>query len=258
VTEGPSPRALVTGASSGIGAAFARGLARRGEKLVLVARRGERLRQLALELGGDVATITLDLTHPTAPAELEAELQGRGFEVDLLVNNAGVGHTGPFSTEPLERALGIVELNVRALVELTRRLLPGMLLRRRGRIVNVVSMAAFQPVPYLAVYAASKAFVLSFSESLICELRGSGVRVQALCPGNIPTEFQKVAGTDQVLFDRTPSMSPEAVVAASLRALDKGSGRVVPGFRERATLALQSVAPRGVVVCIAGELFRPR
>jgi len=251
-------RAVVTGASSGIGAAFARGLARRGEKLVLVARRGDRLDTLAREVGGDPTTITLDLTSPTAPSELEAELRARNITVDLLVNNAGVGHTGPFASEPIERVVEIVDLNVRAVLDLTRRLLPGMLERKRGRIVNVVSMSAFQPVPYLAVYAASKAFLLSFTEALAAEVQGSGVRIQALCPGNIPTEFQKVAGTDRVLFDRTPPMSAEAVVEASLQALERGGGRVVPGFRQKFMLGLQAFVPRGVVVRAAGELFRPR
>jgi short-subunit dehydrogenase len=169
-----------------------------------------------------------------------------------------VGHSGPFATEPIERAIGTIDLNVRALVDLTRRLLPGMLQRRRGRVINVVSMAAFQPVPYLAIYAASKAFLLSFTESLESELQGSGIRVQALCPGLVKTEFQSVAGTDRVLFDRAPSMSPEAVAEASLRALDRRGGRLIPGFGERVTLFLQALAPRGLVVRIAGALFRPR
>ena len=254
----PSLRAVVTGASSGIGAAFARELGRRGEALVLVARRAERLSEIAREIGGDVVTLPLDLSTPSGPGELCSELEARGIAVDLLVNNAGVGLRGTVASEPRDRLLGIVDLNCRTVVDLTRRVLPGMIERRRGRIVNVVSMAAFQPVPYLAVYAASKAFALSFTEGLEAELKGTGIRVQALCPGNIPTEFQQVAGTQGSLYDRTPGMSAEAVARASLRALERRGGRLIPRFMDRLTLATQALTPRGVVVRVVAELFRPR
>jgi short-subunit dehydrogenase len=253
-----SLRAVVTGASSGIGAAFARELGRRGEPLVLVARRADRLAELARAIGGDVVTIPLDLAKPSGPADLCAELEARGLECDLLVNNAGIGLRGAIATSPVEALLGIVDLNCRTLLELTRRVLPGMLERGRGRIVNVASMASFQPVPYLGVYAASKAFVLSLTEALEAELRGTGVRVQALCPGNIPTEFQGVAGTKGSLYDRTPGMSAEAVARASLDSLARRGGRLIPRFLDRLTLATQAVSPRGVVVRVSGELFRPR
>jgi short-subunit dehydrogenase len=251
------PRAVVTGASSGIGEAFARGLAARGRRLVLVARRGDRLADLARELGGDPLAITLDLARPGADEELAAQVSAAGIEVDLLVNNAGVGHTGHFQEEPPERLLGMVDLNVRSVVALTRRFLPAMVERRRGAIVNVVSMSAFQPVPFLATYAATKAFVLSLTEALAIELEGTGVKVQALCPGNIPTEFQRVAGTEGVAFTRTPSMSAAAVAEASLRALERGTVVVVPGARDRFMVALQRFAPRPLVVRIAAGLFRP-
>jgi hypothetical protein len=249
-------RALVTGASSGIGAAFARALARRGEKLVLVARRADRIAALAGELGGAVS-LPLDLTERDAGARLEAELERRGMAVDLLVNDAGLGDTGPFHARPLEASLRMVDLNARAVVELTRRFLPGMVARRRGRIVNVVSTSAFQPVPYLAVYAATKAFALAFTEALADELRGSGVVVQALCPGLTTTEFQQVAGTDRVAFNRTRAMRPEAVVDASLSALARGRLRVVPGWDNRLVAGLVRFAPRGLVRRVAGGLFRP-
>jgi len=256
----PELRALVTGASSGIGAAFARGLRARGRRLVLVARRGDRLRRLADELGGpaEVAIVPLDLSAPGAGERLERELGARGLAVDVLVNNAGVGHTGAFHEEPWERVLGMVDLNVRAVVDLTRRFLPGMVERGRGQVVNVVSTSAFQPVPYLAVYAASKAFLLSFTEALASELRGSGVTVQALCPGLTGTEFQQVAGTDKVLFNRTGAMTPEAVAACSLAALERESLRVVPGWQNRLVLRLQRLLPSTLIRRVAGQLFRPR
>jgi short-subunit dehydrogenase len=252
--------AVVTGASSGIGAAFARALAARGERLVLVARREDRLRALAQELGGEEKALVLpaDLARPEACARLADELARRGVEVDLLVNNAGVGHSSAVHEQPLERMLGMIDLNVRAAVELTRRVLPGMVERQRGRIVNVVSTSAFQPIPFLAVYAASKAFLLSFTEALADELAGTGVRVQALCPGLTESEFQQVAGTDAVAFARTPAMTPEAVAARSLEALDQGALRVVPGLANRLVIATQSLLPRALVRRVAGELFRPR
>jgi len=253
-------RALVTGASSGIGEAFARALARRGTPLVLVARRADRLAQLAQELGGPVRceVVALDLSRPDAGAKLEAELASRGVEVDLLVNNAGAGLTGRFPELPLDRLLAMVDLNARAVVELTRRFLPGMIERRQGGVINVASTSAFQPVPFLGVYAASKAFVLSFTESLADELKGTGVVVQALCPGLTDSEFHHVAGTDRVAFTRTPSMRAEDVVRHSLDALAKGGLRVIPGWRDRLLLRAQSLVPGGVVRRVAGELFRPR
>ena len=253
-------RALVTGASSGIGEAFARALARRGARLVLVARRADRLAALARELGGsDKADfVALDLARPDAGAALEAELARRGLEVDLLVNNAGVGLTGRFHELPLDRLLGIVDVNARAVVELTRRFLPGMIERKRGGVINVVSTSAFQPVPFFAVYAASKAFALSFTESLAGELRGTGVVVQALCPGLTESEFHHVAGTDRVPFTRTPTMRAADVAERSLDALAKGELRVIPGWRDRMVLRAQALVPRGVVRRAAGELFRPR
>jgi short-subunit dehydrogenase len=224
---------------------------------VLVARRGERLAQIARELGPGTLAVPIDLARPQADDELAARLSSEGIDVDLLVNNAGVGHTGHFREQPPDRLLGMVDLNVRAVVALTRRFLPAMVERRRGAIVNVVSMSAFQPVPFLATYAATKAFVLSLTEALATELEGTGVKVQALCPGNIPTGFQQVAGTERVAFTRTPSMSAATVAEASLRALDRGQLIVIPGRRDRIMVALQRVVPRVVVRRAAAGLFRP-
>jgi short-subunit dehydrogenase len=252
-------RALVTGASSGIGAAFARALARRGQHPILVARRADCLAALVEELGGDerATAIPLDLTEGGACAGLERILGERGFVVDMLVNNAGLGDTGRFHERPLERALQMVDLNSRVMVELTRRFLPPMVERRAGRLVNVVSTSAFQPVPFLAVYAASKAFALSFTEAIATELDGTGVRVQALCPGLTATEFQALAHTDRVPFNRTSAMTPEQVVEESLRALDRGRLTVVTGLRNRVSVTIQGFLPRALVRRVAGELFRP-
>lgn len=252
-------RSLVTGASSGIGAAFARALRRRGDELILVARRADRLEALARELGGPdvVAIVAADLTRPGAVEEIAERVDAQGLLVDTLVNNAGVGHTGRFLEEPPERILGMLDLNNRAAVAMTRRFVPGMVARKRGALINVVSTAAFQPVPYLAVYAASKAFLLSFTEGLATELIGSGVRVQALCPGLTATEFQQIAGTNRVPFNRTAAMLPEAVVAACLAGLDRGALRVVPGFLNRATIAAQRFLPQALVRQLGAKLFEP-
>ena len=251
--------AVVTGASSGIGAAFARALRARGHKVVLVARRQDRLEQMAQELGGSawVSVLVLDLAQPGAPAQLVGEIARRGLKVDLLVNNAGVGHSGRFHEEPMPVVLGMIDLNVRALVELTRLMLPAMVAERHGGILNVVSMSAFQPVPYLSVYAATKAFVLSFTEGVASEIEGTGVVLQALCPGNIPTEFQQVAGTSEAAYSKTPGMSADDVVAASLRAFEARRLTVIPAWQDRLNVALQGFVPRAIVRKIAGRLFRP-
>ena len=257
----PETRTLVTGASSGIGAAYARALCRRGERLVLVARRRDRLAGLARELGGEDQAIPwpLDLAEPGAPKALFDGFAQRGVAIGGLVNNAGLGHTAAFVDQPVERVRAMIDLNVRALVETTHLALPAMRAQGRGRIVNVASTAAFQPVPFLAVYAASKAFVLSFTEGLAEELRGSGVVVQALCPGVTATEFLDVARTEQgMLVRRVPAMTAEAVVAASLEALERGAVRVVAGWPNRVlAFAVQRLAPRGLARRVAAALYRP-
>lgn len=268
MTGRPSPEpdqtagcALVTGASSGIGLAFARALRRRGMKLVLVARREDRLRKLAAELGGEEAAVALpaDLTAPAGVLRLVEAVRARGFTVELLVNNAGMGHTGRFAEQRPEVVRGMIDLNVTALVELTRAFLPEMRARGRGALVNVASNAAFQPVPYLTVYAATKAFVLSFTEGLAGELRGTGVRVQALCPGMTATEFLDVAETHSgLLVRRMPMMTAEEVVECSLAGLDRGRVRVVAGLANRAVAAVERFVPGALVRRVAGELYRPR
>lgn len=205
-----------------------------------------------------MVTIPLDLSLPDSIPTLMSALQDRGITIDLLVNNAGVGWTGPFHDQSIESVQQILDLNVRALVLLTRALLPAMVERGCGRIVNVVSTSAFQPVPFLNVYAASKAFVLSFTEGLATELKGTGVRVQALCPGLTASEFHETSGTDKVPFTKTRMMTAEAVVARSLRALDRGRPlRVIPGWDNRAIAGVQRFLPRSLVRGVSGALFRP-
>jgi short-subunit dehydrogenase len=201
--------------------------------------------------------VTLDLGRAEAVETLQATLAARGIGVSLLVNNAGVGYAGRFHEQDRPRLQAMIDLDVRAVVDLTRAFLPAMIERGQGAVLNVVSMSAFQPVPYLAVYAASKAFVLSLTESMATELEGTGVTVQALCPGNIPTEFQAVAGTSDVKFSRTPATKPAEVVEASLAALDHRKLVVIPGLRDRMTVGAQRFVPRNWVRRAAAELFRP-
>jgi short-subunit dehydrogenase len=253
-------QALVTGASSGIGAAFARALKRRGYQVVLVARRRDRLIALSQELGQDDSTVLVgDLSPAGAADEIAREATRRGFEIDLLVNNAGLGHTSRFDRESREWIRTMLDVNVRAVVEMTHAFLPAMVARGRGQIVNVASNAAFQPVPFLAVYAATKSFVVSFTEGLATELAETGVHFQALCPGLTATEFLDVAETHtgNLLVNKVPSMTPEAVVKASLRGLDAGRLRVIPGFANRALATAQHFLPRSWARRVAGALYRP-
>jgi short-subunit dehydrogenase len=249
-------RALVTGASSGIGMVFARELARRGANLVLAARSGDKLEALARELRPAVAVdvVATDLSEPGAGIALAAGLAGPD-QVDVLVNNAGFGLFGPLHESDPHRIAQQVQLNVAALTDLTCALLPGMRARDRGAIVNVASTAAFQPVPYMAVYGATKAYVLSFTEALWAETRGTGVRVTALCPGATDTAFFGTASESASLGRR---MSPEQVVAAALRALDRRQASVVPGLGNRLLAGSPRLAPRQVVARMAERTLRPK
>jgi short-subunit dehydrogenase len=230
--------------------------------VVLVARREDRLAALALELGGEPVAIAVaaDLARDGAAEGLKRELDERGLAVDGLVNCAGFGLTGRFASQAPAVIQAMCDVNVRAVVAMTRAFLPPMLERRRGRIVNVASNAAFQPIPYLAVYAATKAFVLSFSEALASELAGTGVQVQALCPGITATEFLDVSETGgELRVRRMPMMTPRQVVAASLDGLERGRLRVVVGFSNRLLgFVTQRLAPVWLARRVAGELYRPR
>jgi short-subunit dehydrogenase len=252
--------ALITGASGGIGEAFARRLADRGKDLVLVARSEDKLRALAEELstkqGVQTHVIVTDLAQPSAARPVFDETERLGLDVDLLVNNAGFCKVGEFAAIPLEVQARMVQLNANALMELSRLYLPAMRRRRRGGIINVASNAAFQPVPYMSVYAATKAFVLHFSEGLAEEVAADGVTVLALCPGATATDFWAVAGTWE---DRLQTMATaDEVVVGALRAFERRKSSFTHGFQNRAVAFLSSrLAPRRLVARIAGRMLNP-
>jgi hypothetical protein len=251
-------RALVTGASAGIGEAFARALAAEGYDLVLVARRRDRLEALAKELGEreriSAGVEALDLAEEPELARLAEAVAAE--PPDLLVNNAGFGTQGRFAELDPERELEEIRLNVLALVRLTRAALPGMLERGRGAIVNVSSLAGETPGPFSATYSATKAYVTRFSEALAEELRGTGVVVQALLPGFTRTEFQEVAGVDSGRIPSFAWMSAEQVVEASLSALERGDPVCIPGVGNRVLAALTNAAPRGFRNRVLGIIQR--
>lgn len=245
--------ALVTGASAGLGVDFARELSKRGHRLVLAARRKDRLEKLARELG-NARSIEIDLSKPNAPAELIADLQAAGEEVDVLVNNAGFGLIGRFAELDPGRLRQMIDLNVGALSDLCRAVAPRMIERKSGAILNVASTAAFQPGPNMAVYFATKAFVLSLTEALHEELKPHGIRVTCLCPGPTRTEFGDVAGFGgNRLFDRV-AMESADVVKAGLSALDSGRALIVPGLVNKIGAAATRFAPRPLARKIAGSI----
>jgi short-subunit dehydrogenase len=255
--------ALITGASSGIGLELAKLLARDGYDLVLVARRRERLEALGEDLrkrhGIRFRAIAADLADPAAPAEIVRELEAASVAVDVVVNNAGFGELGPFANSDLETERRMIEVNVTALTVLTKLFLPGMLARRRGRILNVASTAGFAPGPLMAVYYATKAYVISLSEALTEELRGSGVSVTVLCPGPTITEFQAVAHMESTRLFRLPGvvMDAAAVARAGYAGLMRGRRMVVPGLFNRALPLVIRLSPRAMVVRVA-RLFQEK
>jgi len=238
--------ALVTGASSGIGECFARALAARGRSLVLVARSREKLEALAAELRAVHAisadAIPSDLSLPGAAQSLARELANRQLSIDLLINNAGFGARGEFWKLPLERQTEMLRLNVAALIELIHHLVPSMIERRRGGVINVSSMTGFQPVPYAALYAASKAFVTSFSMGLREELRPYGIPVVTLCPGGTRTNFVVIGESGRRKFPGRPQ-APEEVVEVALGALARGGGLAVPRFVNKLSVVSQRLVP---------------
>lgn len=239
---------LITGASAGIGAELAREFAPESARLVLVARRRERLEALAKELtethGVAVEVVACDLARQGAADELIAELERRDLVVDLLVNNAGFGARGDFATLDRERQLSMIQLNVTTLVALTHALLPGMIERGRGAVLNVASTAAFQPGPYMAVYYATKAFVQSFSEALHQELAGTPVRVTSLCPGATSTEFAGIADLENSLLFRHAAVPPGPVARAGRRAVRAGRATEVVGWLNRLGVFGVRLTPR--------------
>lgn len=257
-----APTALITGASSGIGEAFARALAQRGYNLVLAARRIDRLDTLAAELharhGIQAIAVRCDLLAPDAVPQLQERIQSAGLTIDMLVNNAGVGFHGPFEEFSDADDVRMINLNVLALTRVTRAFAPDMVRQGRGTIIMVASTAAFQAIPYFSVYAATKAYVLSFSQALSLELGPKGILVQCLCPGPTRSEFADHAKFQTDAFDRAPQQTTEAVVAESLAGLERRSHIVVTGAINRWGTFLSAVLPRGVAARISGLLFAPR
>jgi len=251
--------ALVTGASAGIGRALAEELAEHGANLVLTARRKDRLEELSRQLREahaiEVATYVADLANPGAPAELFAFTEGRGIAVELLVNNAGFGAYGEFVRQDLARLLAMIQVNVAAVVHLTRLYLPQMIARRSGDILIVASTAAFQAVPYISCYAATKAFDLILAEGLAEEVLPYGVRVCALCPGSTETEFQEVAGEPGRAFRNAES--PRKVARVGLRALERGKSYAISGLMNYVMTQSERLAPRRMIARTAAKMFRP-
>jgi short-subunit dehydrogenase len=257
-----SGTALVTGASSGIGAALARELASRGYSIALAARREERLRSLATDLsdehGVSAEVIAADLGDPAGRDQMAEDLRTRGRSVEVLVNNAGFGHQADFARSPRERMVEMVRVNVEAVVDLTSRFLGPMVERGRGSVINIASIGAFQPLPGSAVYGASKGFVLSFSEAIRTELRGSGVSVTAVCPGPVRTEFTEAAGIPGV-EDRTPGIAWMSAQDIARNAIDGAADDkrvVVPGMLNRASALAGQHSPRAVALPLIGRFWR--
>jgi short-subunit dehydrogenase len=245
--------ALVTGASAGLGVEFARQLSKRGHRLVLAARRKDRLEELAKELGRARA-VAIDLSKANAAAKLLADLEANGEVVDLLVNNAGFGLIGRFAELDAKLERQMIDLNVGALTDLCRGVAPGMIKRKGGAILNVASTAAFQPGPKMAVYFATKAFVLSLSEALHEELKPHGIKVSCLCPGPTRTEFGEVAGFGgNGAFDRLAIGAAE-VVEIGLDGLDKNKAVVIAGLVNKIGAWSTRFAPRSTVRRIAGAI----
>ena len=249
--------AIITGASSGMGLIFARELARRGRSVLAVARRRDRLEILSREAaaqGERVVPFAADLGTSEGLGLLVARIRDLGT-IDMLVNNAGVATSGDFSESVLEGELAEIGLNVNAVVTLTHVVLAGMLPRRSGAIINLASVVAFQPFPHFAVYAASKAFVLSFTEALAEEVRGSGVRIMVLCPGAAKTEMS-VFSQNKGLLGKLPSLSPEQIVRVALRGIESGSVVKIVGWPNRMLVFLNRFFPRAAVRWVMGAIAK--
>jgi short-subunit dehydrogenase len=252
----PSSTALITGGSYGIGHELAKLFARDGYNLVLVSRNSARLAVVADELerqfGINAKTVPLDLTQPSAPQFLFDQLARENILVDILINNAGYGYRGAFFEAPLDESLGQIQLNVVALTHLTKLFLGPMVERKSGKILNVASTAGFQPGPLMSVYYATKAYVISFSEGLANELKGSGVAVTCLCPGATDTEFQKRAGTEEsLLFRKLHPADPKTVARDGYKGLMKGKPLVISGFKNWLLAESLRISPRQVVTAVS-------
>jgi short-subunit dehydrogenase len=254
--------ALVTGASAGIGAALAVELARGETNLVLTARRRERLEELAQKLAAAYKVQTkifvADLAEAEAPEKIFQFTKELGIEIELLINNAGFGAYGELTTVELRRLSDMVQVNCAAVVHLTRLYLPEMVARKHGDVLIVASTAAFQAVPYISTYAATKGFDLLFAEGLAEEMRPCGVRVCALCPGSTESEFAQVAGQTQIAATRANRETAEKVARTGLRALASGKSYVISGLGNYLGVLGQRLVPRGLVAGVAARMFRPK
>jgi short-subunit dehydrogenase len=257
--------ALVTGASAGLGEEFAAQLAPRLSRIVLVARRGEKMEVLATQLrerfGIEVLVVTADLSKKGEREALAKDLSSKGWEVDVLVNNAGLGDYGEFRTADWERTEAMLQVNVEALTHLTHLFLPGMIVREGGAIVNVSSLASLLPIPDFAVYAASKAYVSSFSEALRMEVRELGVEVLAVCPGPVKTEFGDIAAREEGGAGMPGAkeafyVSRQQVVSQAITALEKGRARLYPGWQVNLAAIGISLLPLTAIRLVMGS--RPR
>ncbi|HEY2525134.1 MAG TPA: SDR family oxidoreductase [Candidatus Binataceae bacterium] len=255
------PTALITGASSGLGEQFAYALGREHYDLVLAARREDRLAAVAGRArtagAGIVRVVRADLAVAEGAAALHQQLAGDGVQIDYLVNNAGFGTSGSFHLLPLERELEQIQLNVTSLVAMTRLVLPAMVERRRGTVINVASTAAFQATPYMATYGATKAFVLSFSEAVAAELRGTGVTVMAFCPGPVHTEFQKVANNERMHAPSFMWTQADQVVSQAIAAAASGRSVCVAGALNNVMVIASKLAPRALSTFVASTMMRP-
>jgi short-subunit dehydrogenase len=244
--------ALITGASGGIGLEFAKIFAREGYDLVLVARSEDKLQRIKIELekrrGISARILTKDLADPAAPEEIYNELERSGVQVDVLVNNAGYALFNPFVERDAKETLDMLQVNIMALTHLTRLFLPGMIERGKGHVLNMGSTAAFVPGPLMAAYYASKAYVLSFSEAIATELRGTGVTVTALCPGAVQTGFQKRADMENSrLVQGRRIMDPSTAARAGYKAMMRGKVVEVPGLGNKAIPLFARLTPRSIV-----------
>jgi short-subunit dehydrogenase len=253
---------LLTGATAGIGYELAKIFAREGYPLILVSRNGERLAKVAEELTGKrkaaVKTIAKDLTRREAPQEIFAEVQQAAKTVDILVNNAGMGTYGSFPRCDLQKQLDMIQVNVTALTHLTGLFLPSMLDRGSGKILNVASTAAFQPGPKMAVYYATKAYVLNFSEALAYEMRKNGVTVSALCPGPTTTEFQSRARMEKARLVQSAMMDAKTVAEAGYDGLMRGKRVIIPGFKNKLLAFSTRFASRKTTTAIAGYMMKEK
>ena len=260
--DGHTNAALVTGASSGIGRDLARLHAARGHNVVITARRDDRLRELADELtaahGVEVLPIPADLADDDARAHLLDTITQRSIEIDVLINNAGFGVIGPLTDTAPERHRALIDVNITALTELTRAILPGMIERRRGHILNVASVAGFVPGPFQSTYYASKAYVVSFNEALVEELRGTGVTATCLCPGVTATEFASAAGASSDHAYGPSAATSMGVAEAGYAAMLAGRSLVVPGWKNRAIVALTRILPRATIRSLSARRTRRR